>query len=68
MGDVVGNKLQRCEGRLTWESGEKRIDYMLFGKGLDVIKMVTEDSGNLDVKSVKILSGAKWCGGGQRLK
>ena len=27
------------------------IDYMLFGKGLDVIKMVVEDSGNLDIGS-----------------
>ena len=68
MGDVVGNKLQRYEGRLTWESGGKKIDYMLFGNGFDVIKMVTEDSGNLDIRSVKILSGEIWCGGGQRLK
>ena len=26
------------------------IDYMLFGKGLDVVKMVVEDSGNLDIE------------------
>ncbi len=40
-------------GRWTAESGEKKlvIDYMLFGKGLDVIKMVVEDSGNLDIRS-----------------
>ncbi len=40
-------------GRWTWESGEKKsvIDYMLFGKGLDVIKVVVEDSGNLDIGS-----------------
>ena len=42
LGDfVVGNKLQCCVGRWTWESREKKsvIDYMLFGKGLDVVKM-----------------------------
>ena len=53
LGDfVVENKLQRCVGRWTWESGEKKliIDYM-FGKGLDVIKMVVEDSGNLNIGS-----------------
>ena len=40
-------------GRWTWESGVKKlvIDYMLFGKGLDVIKMVVEDSGDLDIGS-----------------
>ena len=40
LGDfVVGNKLQCCVGMWTWESGEKKsvLDYMLFGKGLDVI-------------------------------
>ena len=38
---VVGNKLQCCVGKWTWESGENKsvIDYM-FRKGLDVIKMV----------------------------
>ena len=42
---------------------------MLFGKGLDVIKMVVVDSGNLDIGSDHIISsGVKWCGGGQRLK
>ena len=54
LGDfVVGNKLQCCVGMWTWESGEKKlvIDYMLFGKGLDVIKMVVEDSDNLDIWS-----------------
>ena len=42
---VVGNKLQCCEGRWTWESWEKKSvkDYTLFGKGLDVIKMVVKD-------------------------
>ena len=52
LGDfVVGNKLQCYVGRWTWERGEKKwaIDYMLFRKGLDVIKMVVEDSGNLDI-------------------
>ena len=45
--------MQCCVGRWTGESGEKKsvIDYMLFGKGLDVIKMVVEDSGNLDIGS-----------------
>ena len=44
--------MQCCVGRWTWESGEKKsvIGYM-FGKGLDVIKMVVEDSGNLDIGS-----------------
>ena len=44
------NKLQCCECRQTWESAEKKsvLDYMLFGKGLDVIMMVDEDSGNLE--------------------
>ena len=53
LGDfVVRNKLQCCVGMLAWASGEKKsvIDHMLFGKGLDVIKMV-EDSGNLDIGS-----------------
>lgn len=53
MGDfAVGNKLQCCEGWWTCESGEKKsaIDYMVFGKGLDVVTMV-EDSGNVDVGS-----------------
>ena len=53
LGDfVVGNKLQCCAGRWTGESVEKKsvIDYML-RKGLDVIKMVIEDSGNLDIGS-----------------
>ena len=30
---------------------------MLFGKGLDVIKMVVEDSGNLDIGSDHTLMG-----------
>ena len=48
---VIGNKC--CVGRWTREGGEKKsvIDYMLFGKGLDVIKMVIEDLGNLDIGS-----------------
>ena len=35
------------------ENGERKclIDYMLFGKGLGVIKMVVEDSGNLHIGS-----------------
>ena len=54
LGDyVVENKLQCCVGRWTWESGEKKslMNYMLLGKGLGVIKMVVEDSGNLDIGS-----------------
>ena len=53
MGDfVVGNKLQCRVGRWTWENGEKKsvIDYM-FGKGLDIIKMIVENSGHLDIGS-----------------
>ena len=40
-------------GRWTLGSWEKKlvIDYMLFGKGLDIIKMAVEDSGNLDIES-----------------
>ena len=36
---VVGNKLQCCVGRWTWESREEKsvIDYMLFGKGFPPI-------------------------------
>ena len=48
LGDfVVDNKLRCCVGRWTCESGEKKsvIDGM-FRKGLDVIMMVVEDSGN----------------------
>ena len=37
---------------------------MLLGKGLDVIKMVVKDSGNLDIGSDHNFI----CGGGQRLK
>ena len=47
------NKLECSDGRWTWESGVKKsiIYHMLFGKGLDVIKMVVEDSGNRDIGS-----------------
>ena len=67
---VVGNNLQCCEDRLTWESGEKKsiIDSMLFGKGLDVIKMVVEDSGNLDIRSDHNLIWGEVVRGGQKLK
>ena len=43
---VVENKLQCCVGRWTWESSEIKlvIDYE-FVKGMDVIKIVVEDSG-----------------------
>ena len=42
-----------CVGKWTWESGEKKsvLDHMLFGKGLDVIKIIVEDSGNLNIGS-----------------
>ena len=49
LGDfVVGNKLQCCVGWGTWESGEKEsvLDYILFGKNLNEIKIVVQDSGN----------------------
>ena len=50
LGDfIVENKLQCCVGRWTRESGEKKS--VLLEKGLDVIKMVVEDSGNLDIGS-----------------
>ena len=71
LGDfVVGDKLQCCVDRWTWESGEKKsvIGHMLFRKGLDVIKMVVEDSGIWILGEIIISSVAKWCGGGQRLK
>ena len=49
----VGNQLEYCDGRWIWESGVRKsvIDYMLFGKAIDVVKMGVEDSGKLDVGS-----------------
>ena len=53
-GDLnAGNQLQCCDGSWTWESGVRKsvIDYMLFGKAIEVVEMAVEDSGNLDVES-----------------
>ena len=52
VGDLsVGNQLQCCDGRWTWESDVRKsvIHYMLFGKAIEVVEMVVEDSGKLDV-------------------
>ena len=54
VGDLsVGNQLQCCDGRWTWESGVRKsvIDYMLFGKVIEVVEMVVENAGKLDVGS-----------------
>ena len=54
VGDLsIGNQLQCCDGRWTWESCVRKsvIDYMLFGKAIEVVEMVVEDSGKLDVGS-----------------
>ena len=57
LGDfVVGNMLQYSVGK--WGE-EVSIDYMLFGKGLDVIKMVVEDSGIWILGQIIISSGEK---------
>ncbi len=57
----VGNKLQCCDGRLTWESDVRKsvIDYMLFGKAIEVIEMVVEALGKLDVGSDHNLTWSK---------
>ena len=56
-------------GQVGMGSGEKKTvtDNMLFGKGLDVIKVVVVDSGNLDIGSDHNLIWGEECGGGQRL-
>ena len=50
-GPVVGNQLQCCDGRWTWKIGMRKsvIDYMWFGKAIEVVEMVVENSGKLDV-------------------
>ena len=37
--------LQCCDGRWTWECGVRKsvIEYMLFGKAIEVVEMVVED-------------------------
>ena len=45
--------MQCCDVRWTWESGVRKsvIDYMLFGKAIEVVEMVVEVSGKLGVGS-----------------
>ena len=53
-GDLnVGNQLQCSDGRWTWESGVRKsvIDYMLFWKAIEVVEMVVEVTGKLDMGS-----------------
>ena len=49
----VGNQLRCCDGRWTLESCVRKsvIDYMLFGKAIEVIEMAVDGSGKLDVGS-----------------
>ena len=44
-GLVIGNELPQCQGRWTWECGQKRsvIDYILFSRGLAVERMQIEN-------------------------
>ena len=41
-----------CDGRWTWESDVSKSvkHYMLFGKAIEVVEMVVEDSRKLDVR------------------
>ena len=52
-GDLnLGYQLQCCDGRWTWESGvRKSVIVCMFGKAIEVVEMVLEDSGKLDVGS-----------------
>ena len=62
VGDLsIGNQLQCCDGRWIWEGGVGKavIDYMLFGKAIEVVEVVVEDSGKLDWRWTITLSGAK---------
>ena len=52
VGDLsVVRLLQCCDGRWTWECGVRKsvMDYMLSGKALEVVEVVIEDLGKLDV-------------------
>ena len=54
VGDLsVGIQLQCCDDRWTREGGVRMsvIDYMLFGKAIEVVEMVVEDSEKLNVGS-----------------
>jgi len=46
-GLVIGNELPQCQGRWTWECGQKRsvIDYILLSGGWSVQRMLIEDLG-----------------------
>ena len=48
---AIASELQNCEGKWTWESGEKRsvVNYILVPQ--DLKKMIIEGNGQLDTGS-----------------